>query len=232
MELQPDRVQLDHHPEFPGAFRGRPGFVTRHKSLHTRLPPRLLSTMRFRRRKRRFYSWSVGTNLAVTRSLLAPVTRPTDLILPDDIGLSRLGPRVPSKATCSSRTPSGVHSRPFAPTYDSLLELVHDAGVGVADDDEGERRARPVGAEYQVLGGGRRATGGERAAYETAAQFLSDRDDAQRRPRKRDVEPEYQVDLSASGRLSARAQRSRSPDAPTSTRMCDDYARSSTPTAA
>ena len=34
MELQPDRVQLDHHPEFPGAFRGRPGFVTRHGSLY------------------------------------------------------------------------------------------------------------------------------------------------------------------------------------------------------
>ena len=34
MELQPDRVQLNHHLEFPGAFRGRPGFVTRHKSLH------------------------------------------------------------------------------------------------------------------------------------------------------------------------------------------------------
>ncbi|KAL1684731.1 hypothetical protein GGG16DRAFT_106794 [Schizophyllum commune] len=88
--------------------------------------------------------WSVGTNLAVTRSLLAPVTRPTDLILPDDIGLSRLGPRVPSKATCSSRTPSGLQSRPFAPTYDSLLALVHDggidAGVAVVDDDEGERR--------------------------------------------------------------------------------------------
>ncbi|KAI3998474.1 hypothetical protein K525DRAFT_245163, partial [Schizophyllum commune Loenen D] len=101
--------------------------------------------------------WSVGTNLAVTRSLLAPVTRPTDLILPDDIGLSRLGPRVPSKATCSSRTPSGLQSRPFAPTYDSLLALVHDggidAGVAVVDDDEGERRARPV-AQSRLVGFG------------------------------------------------------------------------------
>ncbi|KAL1749491.1 hypothetical protein FB107DRAFT_252804 [Schizophyllum commune] len=104
--------------------------------------------MRFRlgRRKHRFYAWSIGTNLAATRSMLAPVTRPTDLVLPHDIGLSRLGPRVPSKATCSSRTPSGLHSRPFAPTYDSLLALDHDGDDhGGGDDDKGEeeRRAWP-----------------------------------------------------------------------------------------
>ncbi|KAL1732276.1 hypothetical protein EV714DRAFT_235478 [Schizophyllum commune] len=106
--------------------------------------------MRFRRRKRRFYSWLVGTNLAVTRSLLAPVTRPTNLVLPDDNGLSGLCPRAISKATCSSRTPSGLHSRPFAPTYDSLLALDHD-GDGDDDhddhDDEGEHRAWPARAE-------------------------------------------------------------------------------------
>ncbi|KAL1724819.1 hypothetical protein EV714DRAFT_278175 [Schizophyllum commune] len=145
-------------------------------------------------------------NLTVTRSLVAP------LALLDATGSSLVLVRLPKPST-RSRTPLGLHSRPFAPTYDSLLALVHDggidAGVAVADDDEGERRARPVGAEYQ---------------------FLSDRDDDQRRPRERDVEPEYQVDLWASGRFSA--QRSPSPDAPPSTRMCDDYARSSMPTAA
>ncbi|KAL1697957.1 hypothetical protein EV121DRAFT_297720 [Schizophyllum commune] len=134
---------------------------------------------------------SIGTNLAATRSLLAPVTRPTDLVLHDDIGLSRLGPRLPSKATCSSRTPSGSHSRPFAPTYDSLLALDHN-GDGDDDhddhDDEGEHRTWPARAEG-MAGSGRQARRLEvdesEFSHHPALRLLivrSDTDDDQWRP--------------------------------------------------
>ncbi|KAL1681371.1 hypothetical protein EV122DRAFT_250084 [Schizophyllum commune] len=73
-------------------------------------------------------------NLTATRSLVAP------LALLDATGSSLVLVRLPKPST-RSRTPLGLHSRPFAPTYDSLLALDHDGG----DDDEGEeeRRAWP-----------------------------------------------------------------------------------------
>ena len=129
----------------------------------------------------------------------------------------------------------------------SLLALVHDGDDG--DGDEGERRARPARAEEQTAGGGRRARriGHGRAAIEvgfvifpsfTCSSCIANptminvartlcarrRQRAQRRTRR-----SSRLD---GPRTTPLTRLSPSSDAATSTRICDDYARSSTPKAA
>ncbi|KAL1683333.1 hypothetical protein EV122DRAFT_248759 [Schizophyllum commune] len=157
--------------------------------------------MRFRlgRRKHRFYAWSIGTNLAATRSMLAPVTRPTDLILPDDLSKLPNHLHAPGRHRACIR----AHSHPHM----TLLALDHN---GDDDDHSGgdeERRAWPMRAE-ETTGSGRRM------------RFVEV--DVRRYRARR------------SSRLGGfwATSRSPSPDAPTSTCICGDHARSSTPTAA
>ncbi|KAI5822853.1 hypothetical protein K523DRAFT_421790 [Schizophyllum commune Tattone D] len=115
------------------------------------------------------------TNNTATRSLLAPVTRPSDLVLPYETDPSRLGSRAPSQAIYTLTDTVGLTFAPIRAHMTACLRSSTTATTATATRENVERGLRAQRSR-------RREAEDERAALGTAGQRLSEPDDDQRRP--------------------------------------------------
>ncbi|KAL1749567.1 hypothetical protein FB107DRAFT_252742, partial [Schizophyllum commune] len=289
MEQQPDRVQPDHHLEFPGFFLGLLGFVTRDQSLEERHPVTLeviwyVYSTRYGRPSQRKtgrtnaapgrtapqssalaranFGFDCGelvgcrslvvtsaylslipshsyssitsvtvyntlstptvdvdaasagfipdprarrpTNTTATRSLPAPVTRPSGLVLPYETDPSRLGSRAPSQAIYTLTDTVGLT---FAPIRAHMTACLRSSTTATTATTTRENVERGLCAQR----GRRRAAEDERVAWARAIERTRRGPTSPARyaldvGSERDAAREDQADLTALGRP-------RSPDA-------------------
>ncbi|KAL1684453.1 hypothetical protein GGG16DRAFT_119788 [Schizophyllum commune] len=115
------------------------------------------------------------TNTTATRSLPAPVTRPSDLVLSYETDPSRLGSRAPSQAIYTLTDTIGLTLAPIRAHMTACLRSSTTAATGTTGTTGTTRRENvELGLCAQ--------RGRRRAAEDERGQRLSDPDDDQCRP--------------------------------------------------